>query len=414
MVTEITIPKLGLTMKEAKLVKWSLDMGQTVAAEQMVALIETDKVSFEIVSPVDGIVYPVVPADTNVLVAQIIGYIASDETELALLQKEHPAGVDTASMATEDKAVSVTRETDEKENEKTDEKHIFSSPLARRMAKEHDLDLAKIPGTGPGGRIVESDILLAMSAPKQTEAAPVPEASVAVESDLTLTVAEEIPIQGIRKLIYENMHLSLSTQAQITLQTEASASGMKDFRSRVNKVLEPDETKVSYNAIIVKAVAMALRQHPLLNSSVQEDMIKVWKQVHIGVAMDVGKGLIVPKIRNADSGSVVTLSKNLGQLVDRAKQNTLLLDDLQSGTFTITNLGAWGIDHFTPIVNFPESAILGVGRIVDKPCVIDGEVVVDPRIALSLTFDHRIIDGSPGAMFLKTLTRMIEEPLLML
>ncbi|MBU0463369.1 MAG: 2-oxo acid dehydrogenase subunit E2, partial [Proteobacteria bacterium] len=208
--------------------------------------------------------------------------------------------------------------------------------------------------------------------------------------------------------------LSLNTQAQLTLQTEASAKGMQDFRNRINKILDPEETKISYNAIIIKAVALALRQHPKVNSSVDKDMIKIWKQVHVGVAMDVGKGLIVPKIRNADTKSIMIIAKELGQLVDKAKQNALLLDDLQGGTFTITNLGAWGVDHFTPIVNFPESAILGLGRIVEKPWVKNSEVVVEPRIALSLTFDHRIIDGAPGAMFLKTLTRMIEEPLLML
>ncbi|RLB94722.1 MAG: hypothetical protein DRH26_00445 [Deltaproteobacteria bacterium] len=284
------------------------------------------------------------------------------------------------------------------------------------MAKEHDLDLAKIPGTGPGGRIVEADIQQALAAPAPAQAAPAPtsKAPAPEESEFTLTVVEEIPIQGIRKVIFQNMHLSLNTQAQLTLQTEVSAKGMQDFRNRINNILDPDETKISYNAIIIKAVALALRQHPRVNSSVDGEMIKVWKQIHVGAAMDVGKGLIVPKIRNADTKSIMTIAKEMGQLVDKAKQNTLSLDELQGGTFTITNLGAWGIDHFTPIVNFPESAILGLGRIVEKPWVKNSEVVVEPRIALSLTFDHRIIDGAPGAMFLKTLTRMIEEPLLML
>ena len=150
------------------------------------------------------------------------------------------------------------------------------------------------------------------------------------------------------------------------------------------------------------------------NASVDEDMINVWQQVHIGVAMDVGNGLIVPKIRNADRKPILAIAQELGQLADKAKENGLSLDELQGGTFTITNLGAWAIDHFTPIVNFPESAILGLGRIVEKPCVKNKEVVVDPCIGLSLSFDHRIIDGAPGAMFLKTLTQMIEEPLLML
>jgi len=410
MATEIKIPKLGLTMKEAKLVKWLIDAGQTVAAERTVALIETDKVSFEIVSPANGIVYPVVATGSTVLVAQIIGYVATDETELATLQKEQPAEVGPAAGQPEYKA-DKTAPTATGTVESKPGERIFASPLARRMAKEHGLNLAKIPGTGPGGRIVETDINQALAAP-QTE--PIPEVPAVSESDLLLTVAEEIPIQGVRKVIAKNMHLSLSTQAQLTLQTDASARGMQDYRKRVNKILDADETKVSYNAIIVKAVAMALRQHPNVNASVDGEVIKVWKQVHVGVAMNLGRGLIVPKIRKADTKSITAIATELGQLVDKAKNNTLSLDDLQGGTFTITNLGAWGVDHFTPIVNFPESAILGLGRIVDKPWVKNSEVVVDPRIGLSLTFDHRIIDGTPGAMFLKTLTRMIEEPLLML
>jgi pyruvate dehydrogenase complex dihydrolipoamide acetyltransferase long form len=421
MAIEITIPKLGLTMKEAKLVKWFFSTGQTIAAEQTVALIETDKVSFEIVSPANGIVYPVVPIGTTVLVARIIGYVAKDEAELATLQKEHPVDAGTVVGQPEDDPEDKPNDTSDKTvstitdtSERKPGERIIASPLARRMAREHDLELAKIPGTGPGGRIVEADILQALAAPPQIELPSDLSAPKDFESDQILTVAEQIPVEGIRKVVSQNMHLSLSTQAQLTLQTDASAKGMQRFREKVNTILGPDETKVSYNAIIIKAVALALRQHPNINASVDGEVITVWNQIHVGVAMDVGNGLIVPKIRKADTKSIRAIATELGQLVDKAKNKTLLLDDLQNGTFTITNLGAWGVDHFTPIVNFPESAILGLGRIVEKPCVKNSKVVVEPRIGLSLTFDHRIIDGAPGAMFLKTLTQMIEEPLLML
>jgi pyruvate/2-oxoglutarate dehydrogenase complex dihydrolipoamide acyltransferase (E2) component len=177
---------------------------------------------------------------------------------------------------------------------------------------------------------------------------------------------------------------------------------------------ESGSPRVSYNAVIVKAVAMALRQHPGINASVAGDVIQVWDQIHIGVAMDVGNGLVVPKVRNPDRLSVREISVCIDALADKAAKKALMPDDLQGGTFTITNLGAWDIDHFTPIVNHPESAILGLGRIVEKPWVREGRVVAEPRIALSLTFDHRIIDGAPGAAFLKTLGQMVEDPLLML
>ncbi|RLC04745.1 MAG: 2-oxo acid dehydrogenase subunit E2 [Deltaproteobacteria bacterium] len=410
MAIEIKIPKLGLTMEEAKLVKWSFNAGQAVAAEETVAVIETDKVSFEIVSPADGIIYPLASLGTMIQVSQVIGYVAADETELAVLQKEHPVESGAAAGQPEDQPEDQADHTVPAATKAAPPQsggRIISSPLARRMAKEHGLDLANISGTGPGGRIIETDIHQALAAPKQAPPAT-------SDSDPLLTVADEIPIQGIRKIIFKNMHLSLSTQAQLTLQTEASAKGMQTVRNCRNTILDPGETKISYNAIIIKAVAMALRQHPTMNASVDGDVINVWKQVHVGLAMDLGNGLIVPKIRNADTLSIMAIAKELGQLVEKAKQNSLLPDDLQGGTFTITNLGAWGVDHFTPIVNFPESAILGLGRIVEKPWVKNNEVVVDPRISLSLTFDHRIIDGAPGAMFLKTLTQMIEDPLLML
>jgi len=229
-----------------------------------------------------------------------------------------------------------------------------------------------------------------------------------------LTAADCITIRGVRKIIAKKMKLSLSSQAQLTLHTEASARDLCDTRALFNTRLEEGQIPVSYNAIFVKAAASALRYYPMLNTVVDGREIKIWKQIHIGVAMDFGRGLIVPKIRNADTKSIQVIATELGDLIERAQQQKLLPDELQGGTFTITNLGRWDVDWFTPINNFPESAILGVGRIVDKPWVRDGEVVAEPRMALSLTFDHRIIDGALGAQFLSTLKNRIEDTRLML
>jgi pyruvate/2-oxoglutarate dehydrogenase complex dihydrolipoamide acyltransferase (E2) component len=229
-----------------------------------------------------------------------------------------------------------------------------------------------------------------------------------------LTVAEKIPIRGIRKIIFKNMKLRQSTQAQLTLQTEASARDLKALRTVFNARLTDDQPRVSYNAILIKAAARALQLFPMLNASVDGHEIKIWDQIHIGVAMDFGQGLIVPKIRNTDTKSILTLSNELSDLTRRAEKKQLLPDELNGGTFTITNLGAWDIDYFSPIVNFPESAILGVGRIIEKPWVKNGSLVADLRLPLSLTFDHRIIDGALAAQFLKTLKDRLEDTRLML
>jgi pyruvate/2-oxoglutarate dehydrogenase complex dihydrolipoamide acyltransferase (E2) component len=256
--------------------------------------------------------------------------------------------------------------------------------------------------------VVRADVLQALEKGVAPEAAPVP---ATVPAGELLSVAQELPIAGVRKVIFKNMHLSLATQAQLTLHTEAGAGGIMRLRSCMNA---DGAVKVSYNAVLVKVIAQALRRHPMVNASVDGDAIRVWRQVHVGVAMDLGRGLIVPKVRDADRRSIREISADLDRLVDAAKAGTLALDDLTMGTFTLTNLGAWDIDDFTPIVNHPESAILGVGRIVPKPVACNGQVVVEPRVALSLSFDHRIIDGAPGAAFLKTIKDMVEEPALML
>jgi pyruvate/2-oxoglutarate dehydrogenase complex dihydrolipoamide acyltransferase (E2) component len=368
-----------------------------------VLVLETDKVTFEMPSPGDGLLHPVAASGSRIEVSQVIGYLAKDKAELEKLAAQHPAaetGAPPASAAAKPAAAPA----ESPAMPAGAGGRVKASPVARVMAKAHGVDLSAIPGSGPGGRIVRDDVLKAL---KKGVPAAAPAAPAAGE---LLSVAQEIPIAGVRKVIFKNMHLSLATQAQLTLHTEASAAAMLRLRSRLNA----EGAKVSYNAVLVKVIAQALKQHPLVNASVEGETIKVWRQVHVGVAMDLGRGLIVPKVRNAESKSIREISADIDRLVEAAKAGSLALDDLTLGTFTLTNLGAWDIDDFTPIVNHPESAILGVGRIVEKPVARDGQVAIEPRLSLSLSFDHRIVDGAPGAAFLKTIKDFIEEPSLML
>jgi len=407
MAIEISVPKLGLTMEEATLVGWKAAAGEMVKKEQIVLVLETDKVTFEMPSPGDGLLHPVASPGSRIEVSQVVGYLAADKAELAKLAARHPAaetgGPAAATAAATQPAAAAAGPP---AAPAAGGGRVKASPVARVMAQAHGIDLSLIAGTGPGGRVVRADVLKAIEKGVSAKAAPGPGAA----AGELLSTAQEIPIAGVRKVIFKNMHLSLATQAQLTLHTEASAEAMMRLRNRLNAA----GAKVSYNAVLVKVIAQALKQHPLVNAGVEGEVIKVWRQVHVGVAMDLGRGLIVPKVRNAESKSIREISADIDRLVEAAKAGNLALDDLTLGTFTLTNLGAWDIDDFTPIVNHPESAILGAGRIVEKPAARDGQVVVESRVALSLSFDHRIIDGAPGAAFLKTIKDLVEEPALML
>ena len=418
MAVEIKIPKLGLTMTEATLVSWPICAGQAVKAEQIVCVIETDKVTLEMTAPAAGLVHPVVAPGTRVVVAQVVGYIARDAAELASLQTRHPqAPIDPATAPATPPATAaagvVPSGAAATENAQ-EYNRIAASPAARRLSQALGVELERIAGSGPGGRIILADV---QKSARRSVLKPFEGGyeigPVTPEGEL-LSAAETATIRGIRKIIARNMTLSLKRQAQLTLHTEASAVAMQATRAAFNDHLQPAQPPVSYNAIIVKAAALSLRRHPRLNAMVDGHQIKIWQQIHIGVAMDNGKGLIVPKIRHADAKSIPVIAGELSDLAARAEKQGLLPDELTNGTFTITNLGRWDIDHFTPINNYPESAILGVGRIVEKPWVRNGTVVAEPRLALSLTFDHRIIDGALAAEFLKTLKEMLEETRLML
>ena len=404
---EITVPKLGLTMEKADLIKWEVNQGDQVKEGDVLFVIETDKVTFEVPSPGDGIILPIVAAGSTCKVEETVAYLAADQAEYEALLKEHPAagreGGDRDEERDESAVSSPT--TDIPATGPGEGKvRIKASPLARAMAEKHNLSLTSIQGTGPGGRIVKADILKALERPESESPGKMEGAGIVKEP------AEIIPIAGVRKIIFENMYQSLSQSAQLTLHTEADAEPLISLRETLGKSGEG----VSYNAILMKIVAGALRIHPGINASVEGDAIKVWRQVHMGVAMEAGGALVVPVVRNPDRKTIRQIDSDIRELIAKARENSLSPDDLANGTFTISNLGFADVDFFTPILRPPESGILGIGRIVEKPVVKDGQVVPGTRLGLSFTFDHRIIDGVPGARFLKTIKDSIENPLLLI
>ena len=400
----ILIPKLGLTMESAKLVRWLVRSGDEVAEGTPVLVIETDKVTYEVPAPAGGLLHPVAPEGKTCSVEEIVGYVARDQEEYERIVKQYPSPeVEEAEIPAGEEPSAVPSP------HPPSGARFKASPLARAMAAEHNLDLSSITGTGPGGRIVRADILAALGEKAKVAARRIEDLA-DPGTGSRKDIRESIAIRGVRKIIFDNMFQSVSQSAQLTLHTEASAEALVALRDR----LTTDGRKVSFNAILVKTAAMALRLHPKINASVEKDTIQVWKQIHIGLAMEANDALIVPVVRTPDLKAIRDIDREIAELIMKLRGSRLSPDDLLNGTFTITNLGFADIDFFTPIIRPPESAILGVGRIVNKPVVKKDTVVPEARLGLSLTFDHRIIDGAPGARFLKTIKDMIEDPLLLI
>jgi pyruvate dehydrogenase E2 component (dihydrolipoamide acetyltransferase) len=268
---------------------------------------------------------------------------------------------------------------------------ILASPMARRLAKEHGVDLAEVTGTGSGGRITEKDVLAFVEA---REKAPPPAAP-----------ARAIPFIGMRQMIAERMTQSLQTMAQVTIHAEVDATELVRLREQLK-----EEFDLTYTDLLVKAVAKALKVHPILNAALVGDEIHLLGEIHIGVAVALEEGLLVPVVRDAARKTLQEIAQETRRLAQGAREGTLTVDEVTGSTFTVTNLGAYGVDGFTPIINPPEVAILGVGQIVDKPAIHDGQIVPRSIMVLSLTIDHRIVDGAPGAEFLRTVREILESP----
>ena len=277
------------------------------------------------------------------------------------------------------------------------------------MAEENDIDLGFINGSGPGGRIIKQDVQRAIEAKVGGgKVAEKPGAASLKE------VKEVVPIRGVRQVIFERMHQSLQESAQLTITMEVDAAEMVRFRKVLGEAPEAESIRISYNTILIKILARVLEEHPQMNSSVIGDEIWLWESVNLGVAVDVKDGLVVPVVHNANKKDLIAIQKEIDELANKAKSKRLVLDDLRGGTFTLTNLGFLDVEAFTPILNPPETGILGVGKIVEKPVVENGEIKVGHRMTLSLTFDHRIVDGANGGRFLKRVKTYMETPYLLL
>jgi pyruvate dehydrogenase E2 component (dihydrolipoamide acetyltransferase) len=450
MATKIIMPQGGQHVEEGRVVKWLKAEGDTVKKGEVVCEVETEKVVLEVESPADGVLLKiVVPAGEKVAVFATIGIVGTPGEQIDLSKfgpEEKEKGVDIseirkrlaakeaggeagvrasgrAKKLAAEKGIDLTavqgsgpggRIVEEdvlraaEEMAKVPEEVMVGkvriSPVAKKMAEDKGLDIASIQGTGPMGRIVKEDVFRAIDE-KGKKKEPVPGA--------LKQVKETMPIRGVRQVIFERMHQSLQQSAQLTVTMEVNAEELGRFRKILLDSFKNQGIRISYNAILVKVIARALEEHPKMNSSVVKDEIWLWDSVNVGVAVDAEQGLIVPVVRDANKKDLIAIQKDIDDKVERAKAKKLVPDDLQGGTFTLTGLGFLDIEAFTPILNPPEVGILGVGKIIEKPVVEDGEIKVGQRMSLSLTFDHRIIDGADGARFLKTIKSYIETPYLL-
>ncbi|MFN8486307.1 MAG: dihydrolipoamide acetyltransferase family protein [Caldilineaceae bacterium] len=406
MATDIYMPLMGLTMSEGTVSRWLKAEGAMVKKGEPVLEIETDKATVEIEAPSDGIIGPLLVQDGTVVpVGTILSYVLAPGEAAPVNGRQGDR--ETGRQGEEPAPPPATR------NLPLATQRMFASPLARRVAYEHQVDLRQVEATGPNGRIVAADVQ-AYLAQRQLEigdqrSETSPQSPVSSPQSPVSDLLS--PMSSIRRLIAERMVTSRQMTAHVTLALEAEATGLAAWRAS----LKADGVQASYNDLLVCIVAKALREHPALMSQMTNDgQIKTPTQINIGLAVDTPRGLLVPVLRDAANKGVGQVAAETQALIERAHTGKSKPEELTGGVFTISNLGMYEIEVFTPVINLPECAILGVGSIEERAVVRAGQVCARLTVALSLAFDHRLVDGAPAARFLQRIKQLVEQPLRLL
>lgn len=409
----IRMPRISDTMEEGTIVAWLKEVGDTVEAGETIAEVETDKATMELDSYVDGVLLHIEVEEGTVPINGIIAVIGEEgEDWKALLDGdsvEAPASTEAAATAESNSssAPESTPQTAAPVVTKEDDR-VKASPLAKAMAKESGIDITAITGSGDNGRIIKRDIEKAMSNGSSTVASPSP-ASPAVSAPAAAEgTYVDIPVTNMRKTIARRLGESKFSAPHFYLTVEIDMDNAIKLRKQLNEVAP---TKLSFNDLVVKAVAVSLRKHPAINSSWLGDRIRENKEINIGVAVAVEEGLLVPVVKNADIKTLSQINTEVKTMAGKAKDKKLGMDEMQGNTFTISNLGMFGIEEFTAIINPPDACILAVGGIIQKPVVKDGEIVVGNRMKVTLSCDHRVVDGAKGAAFLNDMKAVLEDPI---
>ncbi len=464
---EITMPKLSDTMTEGVLIAWKKKAGESVSSGEVIAEVETDKATMEMEAFEDGVLSDLVAEGTRVAVGEKIAVIGEAGAAAApkaaaatavTVAKNTPAADKQAvpdmekpaaqlvgrdvSPATSDASTAPAADANGHGNGNghgvpANGERVKASPLAKKVAAAQGVSLGGLTGSGPGGRIVQKDVLAAASSPggqartspvltpaatpaTPTAKAPVPAPAKAAPAFVPRVAGQgqketRVPLTGMRKTIADRLLQSKTTIPHFYLHTEVDAAPLATLRAEVNAAHEKEGIKVSVNDFILKAVAVALTRVPKVNASFATDSVVEFSSVYLAVAVAVDDGLVTPVIKDAQAKSLLEINMEVKDLASRARNKKLKPEEYQGGTFTVSNLGAYGIDTFDAIINPPQAAILSVGALVKKPVVNkNGELAVGQRIDLGLSCDHRVVDGALGATFLAELRKLIESPVLML
>jgi pyruvate dehydrogenase E2 component (dihydrolipoamide acetyltransferase) len=428
MSTKVVMEALSPTMEEGRLVEWKKQEGDAVAVGDVLAEVETDKAVMELVARAGGtLLKQVVQAGATVPVSELVAVIGEpgekveapsagqgDGQAAPAAKKPAPKAVEANGQPTAKPAVmpqpaaAAPAAASPAAAPPADRSagRVKASPLARRMAAERGIDISGVAGSGPEGRVVARDVEGSRPA-AAAAAAPARAPSVRV---LPGQPYQDVPLTQIRKTIAKRLAQSIGPIPTFYLTTEVDMERSREAREAL---LAAGGEKVSFNDIVIKAVAMALRQHPECNAWWQDDHIRYWNEVHVSMAVAIEEGLITPVIRHTDLKSLREIAAESRDLAGRARERKLTPEEYTGGTFSVSNLGMLDIDEFTAVINPPEAGILAVGRMVERPVAHDGAVTIRRRMRLTMSCDHRVIDGATGARFLQTLTRMLENPLAM-
>ncbi|HEV2749415.1 MAG TPA: dihydrolipoamide acetyltransferase family protein [Gemmatimonadales bacterium] len=436
MATNVYMEALSPTMEEGRVVKWHKRDGDVVKTGDTLAEVETDKAVMELVARADGVLRQVSATEgQTVPVGKVVAVIASPGEAIgASAPARAPRAPAPPLAGSGEQGAGLHGESGERgavpddgSGERgavpsgatpADATRVKASPLARRIAREQGVDLKILTGSGPGGRVVKKDLEAAPPAAvasravtaERTEPLPAPRSQAVVPGGPAF---EDVPLTQIRKTIAKRLVTSLGPIPHFFLTTEVDMERAADARDALNQQLG-DQGKVSYNDVIIKATALALVKHRACNAWFQDDHIRYWNEVHIGMAVAVEDGLITPVIRYADRKSLALIGREARELAEKARSRRLQPNEYTGSTFSISNLGMFEIDQFTAVINPPEAGILAIGSIVPKAVVVDGQVASGRRMRITMSCDHRVIDGATGATFLKTLKQMLENPLAML